>query len=55
MDGGICVNEWLQKHGYLTLKTEPKEITRWAPDMVDWEETKAWGEGGLLRTDFYKC
>ena len=46
MVGGICVNEWLQKHGYLTLKTEPEEITRLTPDMVDWHKTKAWGEGG---------
>ena len=46
MDGGICVNEWLRKHGYLTLKTEPREITRCTPDMVDWHRTKAWGEGG---------
>ncbi len=46
MDGGICVNEWLKKHGYLTLKTEPKDITRFTPDMVDWQQTIAWGEGG---------
>ena len=46
MDGGICVNEWLRKHGYLTLKTEPQGITRCTPDMVDWHQTKAWGEGG---------
>ncbi len=46
MDGGICVNEWLQNHGYLKLKTEPQSITRFTPDMVDWQQTKAWGEGG---------
>ena len=46
MDGGICVNEWLQKHGYLKLKTEPQGITRFTSDMVDWQRTKAWGEGG---------
>ena len=46
MDGGICVNEWLRKHGYLTLKTEPQGITRWTADLVDWEKTKVWGEGG---------
>ena len=52
MDGGICVNEWLRKHGYLTLKTEPSEITRWTPDMVDWDQTKAWGEGGYYARIF---
>ncbi|RKU16837.1 phosphodiesterase [Candidatus Poribacteria bacterium] len=52
MDGGICVNEWLRQHGYLTLKTEPSEITRWTPDMVDWYQTKAWGEGGYYARIF---
>ena len=52
MDGGICVNEWLRKHGYLTLKTEPSGITRWTPDMVDWSQTKAWGEGGYYARIF---
>lgn len=46
MDGGICVNEWLQKHGYLTLKSQPQNVTRFTMDMIDWEQTKAWGEGG---------
>lgn len=52
MDGGICVNEWLQKHGYLTLKTEPQGITRFNTDMVDWQHTKAWGEGGYYARIF---
>ena len=52
MDGGICVNEWLRKHGYLTLKTEPQGITRWTADLVDWEKTKAWGEGGYYARIF---
>ena len=46
MDGGICVNEWLQMHDYLTLKAKPTKITKFTTDMVDWENTKAWGEGG---------
>ena len=52
MDGGICVNEWLRQHGYLTLKTEPQGITRWTADLVDWEKTKAWGEGGYYARIF---
>ena len=40
MDGGICVNEWLRKHGYLTLKSEPQGITRFTTGIVDWEHTK---------------
>ena len=52
MDGGICVNEWLRQHGYLTLKTEPQGITRWTANLVDWKKTKAWGEGGYYARIF---
>jgi predicted AlkP superfamily phosphohydrolase/phosphomutase len=46
MDGGVCVNEWLRREGYLVLKAEPAGPTRLTPDLVDWERTTAWGEGG---------
>jgi len=46
MDGGICVNEWLRREGYLVLKEEPPGPARLTPDMVDWSRTVAWGEGG---------
>jgi predicted AlkP superfamily phosphohydrolase/phosphomutase len=46
MDGGICVNEWLRREGYLHLKEEPDEPTRLTPDLIDWSRTTAWGEGG---------
>jgi predicted AlkP superfamily phosphohydrolase/phosphomutase len=46
IDGGICVNEWLRREGYLVLKEEPAEATRLTPDLVDWGRTTAWGEGG---------
>jgi predicted AlkP superfamily phosphohydrolase/phosphomutase len=46
MEGAICVNEWLRQEGYLTLKREPAEPTRLTADLVDWERTAAWGEGG---------
>lgn len=46
MDGGICINEWLQQHGYLALKTRPQEITPFSPNIVDWHSTQACGEGG---------
>jgi predicted AlkP superfamily phosphohydrolase/phosphomutase len=46
MDGGICVNEWLRREGYLVLKEEPDGPTRLTPDLVDWSRTVAWGEGG---------
>ncbi|MEO8349537.1 MAG: alkaline phosphatase family protein, partial [Acidobacteriota bacterium] len=46
IDGGICVNEWLRREGYLTLKEEPAEPSALRPDMVDWSRTTAWGDGG---------
>ncbi|MEX2210975.1 MAG: alkaline phosphatase family protein [Gaiellaceae bacterium] len=46
IDGGICVNEWLRQEGYLVLKEEPAEPTQLKPDLIDWERTVAWGEGG---------
>jgi predicted AlkP superfamily phosphohydrolase/phosphomutase len=46
IDGGICVNEWLRREGYLTLLEEPTEPTALKPDMIDWSRTMAWGEGG---------
>jgi predicted AlkP superfamily phosphohydrolase/phosphomutase len=46
MDGGICVNEWLRREGYLVLKDEPRGPTRLDPEMIAWDRTVAWGEGG---------
>ena len=46
MDGGICVNEWLRREGYLVLKEEPSAAARLTPELVDWQRTVAWGEGG---------
>ena len=46
IDGGICVNEWLRREGYLTLKEEPSGPVPLKPEMIDWSKTVAWGEGG---------
>lgn len=47
MDGGICINEWLRREGYLVLKQEPPPgIVPIAKVEVDWSKTRAWGEGG---------
>lgn len=56
MEGGICINEWLMRNGFLTLKEEPPQdqfnedgsrvITRFDVSLVDWEKTLAWGAGG---------
>ncbi|UCD57454.1 MAG: alkaline phosphatase family protein [Candidatus Hydrogenedentota bacterium] len=52
MVGAICINEWLQREGYLTLKERPGEQKRFKMDMVDWNRTKAWGEGGYYSRVF---
>jgi predicted AlkP superfamily phosphohydrolase/phosphomutase len=46
MEGGICINEWLMREGYLTLKSIPHEVTQLRNDNIDWPRTMAWGSGG---------
>jgi len=55
MDGGIAINEWLCRNGYLTLMDVPPEmfdaqgnriLTPFTKVDVDWSKTKAWGSGG---------
>ena len=44
--GGICINEWFIREGYLVLKETPTEPTPLDQVEVDWSHTKAWGAGG---------
>jgi predicted AlkP superfamily phosphohydrolase/phosphomutase len=46
MDGGICLNEWLRREGYLVLREEPRGIVPFEKAEVDWGRTVAWGGGG---------
>ncbi len=48
MDGGICINEWLRREGYLTLLDDPPEgrLSSFEKVEVDWTNTTAWGDGG---------
>lgn len=48
MDGGVCLNEWLWRNGWLALKTPPPEgsLTKFDELEIDWSKTRAWGEGG---------
>jgi predicted AlkP superfamily phosphohydrolase/phosphomutase len=52
MHGAICVNEWLQREGLLTLKEPPKEKGPLRLHMVDWEKTQVWAEGGYFARVF---
>jgi len=52
MDGAICINDWLIGKGYLTLKTSVDRQTTLSVDMIDWEKTRVWGEGGYYSRVF---
>jgi len=52
MIGGICINEWFMQENYLTLAETPKELTPLAKVKKDWDNTKAWGEGGYYSRIF---
>jgi predicted AlkP superfamily phosphohydrolase/phosphomutase len=46
MVGGFCINQWLIQEGYLKLNTDPVNVVNLTPDLVDWPNTMAWGDGG---------
>lgn len=52
MDGAICINDWLMNKGYLHLKSSVIKTTKLTADMIDWEKTKVWGEGGYYARIF---
>jgi len=46
LEGGIRINEWLIRNGYLVLREPPAAPTSLKPAMVDWARTTAWASGG---------
>ena len=52
MQGGICINEWLIRHGYLCIAEKPPGIVPLYRARIDWARTKAWGEGGYYSRIF---
>jgi predicted AlkP superfamily phosphohydrolase/phosphomutase len=53
MDGGICVNEWLLREGWLSLaEPRPAAVTALEKLAVDWANTRTWGEGGYYARIF---
>ena len=46
MDGGICINDWLIREGYLKLKSEIDSVQQFKNEYVDWDRTVAWASGG---------
>lgn len=52
MKGGFAFNQWLIDKGLLALK-DPSARGRLTPDMVDWPNTKVWGDGGYYARVFF--
>lgn len=52
MEGGVCINEWLQQEGYFTLAEPVSGLTPLAKAKIDWSKTRAWGEGGYYSRIF---
>ncbi|MGZ4280464.1 MAG: alkaline phosphatase family protein [Gaiellaceae bacterium] len=46
MEGGIRLNEWLRREGFLRTLAEPNGVSPLRDAGVDWSGTSAWGEGG---------
>ncbi len=53
MHGAFCVNQWLEKEGYLAFKTPPSGVTDIEKADIDWSKTKAWGWGGYYARIFF--
>ncbi|HZP89581.1 MAG TPA: alkaline phosphatase family protein, partial [Actinomycetota bacterium] len=46
MEGGVCINDWLMREGYLAMSEPLAGITPIAKAPIDWSRTAAWGDGG---------
>ncbi|MDG6910657.1 MAG: alkaline phosphatase family protein, partial [Nitrososphaerota archaeon] len=53
MEGGFCVNQWLEQEGYLAFKNRPTTQTDIDKAEVDWTKTRAWGWGGYYARIFF--
>jgi predicted AlkP superfamily phosphohydrolase/phosphomutase len=52
LEGGIRVNEWLRREGYLATAREPGGVEQLREAGVDWSRTTAWAEGGYYARVF---
>jgi predicted AlkP superfamily phosphohydrolase/phosphomutase len=52
MYGGIQINEWLMREGYLTLVDPPTEQTPIGRCTIDWSRTRVWADGGYYSRIF---
>jgi len=52
MVGGIQVNEWLQREGYLRLAEQPDGVIPIGQATIDWPNTRVWADGGYYSRIF---
>ncbi|NOY93498.1 MAG: phosphodiesterase [Deltaproteobacteria bacterium] len=52
MLGGVRINEWLLREGWLRLRGVPEPGTALSNADVDWSETRAWAAGGYYARVF---
>ena len=52
MVGGIQVNEWLQREGYLRLTEQPDGVVPIGQATIDWPNTRVWADGGYYSRIF---
>ena len=52
MRGAFCINEWLIKEKYLTVKEMPDQPVQLTEVEIDWTQTKAWAWGGYCSKVF---
>jgi predicted AlkP superfamily phosphohydrolase/phosphomutase len=52
MHGAVCINEYLIQEGLLAVKEYPSEPKRLGTENIDWDNTKAWGDGGYYARVF---
>ncbi|MDG7006299.1 MAG: alkaline phosphatase family protein [Nitrososphaerota archaeon] len=53
MQGGFCVNQWLEQEGYLSFVKRPEAPVELDKAEIDWGRTKAWGWGGYYARIFF--
>ena len=53
MKGGFCVNQWLEKEGFLRFKNKPASVMDLDKAEIDWDNTRAWGWGGYYARVFF--
>jgi len=46
LHGAVCVNDWLQREGYLHFSHQPDPPAPLDLEWIDWSRTRVWGEGG---------